>query len=168
MIDYANGGPTSTGNGCLLCGFHHREFDRMGWQVTMTNGVPEWTPPVWIDPQQLGNELTVRLPSGAAYAAAVEKEQRVLGFLAGRLPLPVPVVVALGRPGAGYPYPWSVRRWLSGETVDRTIDVANDAWQRARGWALWKALATMAGLSSPDPAGLQRHVLAEVLSDRVV
>jgi aminoglycoside phosphotransferase (APT) family kinase protein len=31
------------------------------------------------------------------------------------LPLPVPVPLAKGRPGAGYPYAWSVYPWLGGE-----------------------------------------------------
>lgn len=43
-----------------------------------------------------------------------------------------------------------------------------DTWRRARGWALWKALATMAGLSSPDPEGFQARVLTHVLADPVI
>lgn len=66
---------------------------------------------------RLGDDLSVRLPSAEGYAAAVEKEDRALRFLDGRLPVAVPAVVALGAPGPGYPFPWSVRRWLPGETV---------------------------------------------------
>ncbi|GGO47433.1 aminoglycoside phosphotransferase [Streptomyces daqingensis] len=65
----------------------------------------------------LGDSLTVRLPSAAGYAAQVEKEQRWLPVLAPQLPLPVPVPVAQGRPGAGYPFSWSVMRWLEGDTA---------------------------------------------------
>lgn len=253
---------------------------------------------------RLGDGLSVRMPSGQAYVAAVEKEERVLRFLGAELPRPVPSLVALGVPGAGYPHPWSVRNWLPGDTVENTpdldrhqlardlgevlrafrslatdagpaagrhshfrgchpsvhsdqVDVAlqelggqvdidlcreiwltattsvwrtdpvwyhgdfaegnllvedgrrlsavidfgacgigdpacdlvmawtyfsgeertvfreaaglgDDAWQRARGWALWKALATLAGLSSPDPEGIQTRILVEVLADPVV
>ncbi|MDP9819297.1 aminoglycoside phosphotransferase family protein [Spirilliplanes yamanashiensis] len=252
---------------------------------------------------RLGGELAVRLPSGEGYVAAVAKEDRWLPVLAGRLPLPVPEPVGAGRPGAGYPFPWSVRRWLPGEPLDaaegvdpagvardlggfltalraapaaggpaagrhcwfrgchpsvygdqvgRALDVLgdavdaaacravwaaaltsawaaapvwfhgdvapgnlltvggrlaavidfgtcgvgdpacdlviawtwlgpaerrvfraaagldDDAWRRARGWALWKALATMAGLSGPDPAGHQAAVLRRVLADPVI
>lgn len=252
---------------------------------------------------RLGDRLAVRLPSAEGYVAAVEKEDRCLPVLAGHLPLPVPEPVAVGRPAAGYPYPWSVRRWLPGDTVetatdlDRTrlardlggflsalrqasvrqgpaaglhsyfrgchpsaygdqveaalgkltgvVDIAaceavwassltsawplpptwfhgdvaignliatdgtlsavidfgtsgvgdpacdlvmawtyfegderkvfreavglpDDTWRRARGWALWKALVTMAGLSSPDPEGLQSRALVQVLADPVV
>ncbi|MEA2251898.1 MAG: hypothetical protein QOG70_2140 [Solirubrobacteraceae bacterium] len=64
---------------------------------------------------RLGSELTVRLPTGDWYAQQVDKEQRWLPVLAPRLPLPIPTPVARGEPGAGFPYPWSVYRWLDGE-----------------------------------------------------
>ena len=64
---------------------------------------------------RLGDELAVRLPSHARYAAQVEKEQAWLPRLAPGLPLPVPAPVALGEPDAGYPWRWSVNRWLAGE-----------------------------------------------------
>ena len=63
---------------------------------------------------RLGDELTVRLPTHAMYVPAVEKERRWLPVLAPQLPLPIPVPVAVGRPGPGYPFAWSVRRWLDG------------------------------------------------------
>jgi aminoglycoside phosphotransferase (APT) family kinase protein len=74
---------------------------------------------------RLGSALTVRMPSAEGYAAAVEKEQRWLPELAPRLPLPIPAPVAAGRPGEGYPFAWSVLRWLPGSTV-RPADVAED------------------------------------------
>jgi aminoglycoside phosphotransferase (APT) family kinase protein len=64
---------------------------------------------------RLGSELTVRLPSGDWYAQQVDKEQRWLPVLAPQLPLPIPTPVARGEPGSGFPYPWSVYRWLDGE-----------------------------------------------------
>jgi aminoglycoside phosphotransferase (APT) family kinase protein len=64
---------------------------------------------------RLGWELTVRLPSGDWYAEQVDKEQRWLPVLAPLLPLPIPEPVARGEPDAGYPYAWSVYRWLHGE-----------------------------------------------------
>ena len=64
---------------------------------------------------RLGSELTVRLPSGNWYAEQVAKEQRWLPVLAPQLPLPIPTPVARGEPGCGFPYPWSVYRWLDGE-----------------------------------------------------
>jgi aminoglycoside phosphotransferase (APT) family kinase protein len=67
----------------------------------------------------LGEEMSARLPSAPAYAAQVEKEHRWLPFLAPRLPLPIPRPVALGAPSTDYPLPWSVYRWLDGETASR-------------------------------------------------
>ncbi|MEU6721248.1 aminoglycoside phosphotransferase family protein [Nonomuraea sp. NPDC046802] len=249
---------------------------------------------------RLGEDLSVRLPSAEGYVVGVEKEERSLPVLAAHLPLPVPEVVATGLPGGGYPFPWSVRRWLPGDTVENTADIDrtklardlgglltalrkvpaergpaagrhswfrgchpsvygdqvelalkqlghevdaaaceavwadaltsawphpptwfhgdvavgnllaadgrlcavidfgtcgvgdpacdlvmawtyfggderpvfrqaagldDDTWRRARGWALWKALVSMAGLSSPDPEGFQSRVLLRVLHD---
>jgi aminoglycoside phosphotransferase (APT) family kinase protein len=65
----------------------------------------------------LGDDMTVRLPSGEWYALQVEKEQRWLPKLAPQLPLPIPVALAMGVPGCGYPWHWSVYRWLDGETA---------------------------------------------------
>jgi aminoglycoside phosphotransferase (APT) family kinase protein len=68
---------------------------------------------------RLGDELSVRLPTGDWYAKQVTKEQRWLPVLAPQLPLPIPVPVAQGSPGGSYPYSWSVYRWLDGEVAAR-------------------------------------------------
>jgi aminoglycoside phosphotransferase (APT) family kinase protein len=82
---------------------------------------------------RLGNELSVRLPSAAGYAAQVHKEHRWLPLLAPHLPKDIPVPVALGVPTADYPFHWSIYRWLEGEIaicaqgLDKTrlaVDVA--------------------------------------------
>jgi aminoglycoside phosphotransferase (APT) family kinase protein len=65
----------------------------------------------------LGEQMSVRLPSGPAYALQVEKEQRWLRRLAPLLPLPIPVPLAMGKPAEGYPWRWSVYGWLEGETA---------------------------------------------------
>ena len=67
---------------------------------------------------RLGDDLSVRLPTAAGYVAAVEKERRWLPTLAPRLPVAIPEVVASGSPDCGYPFPWSVRRWIEGERAD--------------------------------------------------
>ncbi|AFZ67706.1 aminoglycoside phosphotransferase family protein [Deinococcus peraridilitoris] len=64
---------------------------------------------------RLGNELAVRLPRIGWAVGSVHKEQRWLPMLAPLLPLPIPVPLAQGEPGEGYPSPWSVCRWLEGE-----------------------------------------------------
>jgi hypothetical protein len=49
---WTDGGPTDVDNMCLLCRYHHREFQRRGWQVQMHDGIPQWIPPPWIDPER--------------------------------------------------------------------------------------------------------------------
>jgi aminoglycoside phosphotransferase (APT) family kinase protein len=74
----------------------------------------------------LGDAMTVRLPTHESYVAAVDKEDTWLPVLAPALPVPIPVPLAKGAPGEGYPYSWSIRRWLDGETAnpDRIEDLA--------------------------------------------
>lgn len=52
VIPWERGGPTDVDNLCLVCRFHHREFERRGWQVRILAGVPEWIPPPSLDPAQ--------------------------------------------------------------------------------------------------------------------
>ena len=52
IIERQRGGPTTTDNGTLLCGFHHRNFENFGWSCTMINRIPKWIPPKWLDPTQ--------------------------------------------------------------------------------------------------------------------
>ena len=66
---------------------------------------------------RLGSRMSVRLPSAAEYALAIEKEHRWLPELAPRLPLPIPSALGKGGPGAGYPFAWSVYGWLDGTPV---------------------------------------------------
>jgi aminoglycoside phosphotransferase (APT) family kinase protein len=68
---------------------------------------------------RLGVDMTVRLPTAAGYVPAVAKENYWLPRLAPSLPITVPAVLAEGVPGEGYPFPWSVRGWLPGQTADR-------------------------------------------------
>ncbi|KQR54037.1 acetyltransferase [Leifsonia sp. Leaf336] len=72
---------------------------------------------------RLGDELSVRLPSARGYLEQVAKEHAWLPRLAPRLPLPIPVPVAKGEPGAGYPFPWSVYRWLPGTPLALAADL---------------------------------------------
>lgn len=78
---------------------------------------------------RLGDDMTVRLPTAEGYTPAVEKEHRWLPVLAPELPVPIPVPLGIGKPAEGYPYPWSIRRWLHGDTAnpDRIDDLATFA-----------------------------------------
>ncbi|MFD5825135.1 aminoglycoside phosphotransferase family protein [Lentzea sp. NPDC060358] len=64
---------------------------------------------------RLGDELAVRLPRIGWAANEAERDFGVIPGLAPHLPLAVPEPLALGEPAEGYPYRWSVVRWLPGE-----------------------------------------------------
>jgi aminoglycoside phosphotransferase (APT) family kinase protein len=66
---------------------------------------------------RLGDEMAVRLPRVAGAVGDVEKEQCWLPRLSPHLPLATPTPLGSGRPGEGYPWPWSVCRWLVGESA---------------------------------------------------
>ncbi len=55
---YANGGPTHTDNGVLLCWYHHRTLDNGHWQIRMIHGTPEIRGPHWYDPQGIWRPTT--------------------------------------------------------------------------------------------------------------
>ena len=63
---------------------------------------------------RLGDALAARLPRIHWAVGQADKEDTWLPRLAPALPLAVPAVLAHGAPGAGYPYPWAVYRWLGG------------------------------------------------------
>lgn len=79
---------------------------------------------------RLGQDLLVRLPSHARYVPQVEKEQRWLPVLASKLPLAIPTPVAMGQPGNGYPWPWSIYRWLEGSTASASTRIDRDDFAR--------------------------------------
>jgi aminoglycoside phosphotransferase (APT) family kinase protein len=64
---------------------------------------------------RLGAELSVRLPLTAGGVGALAWEERWLPRLAPLLPVRIPAVVARGEPAEGYPWAWSVHRWIEGE-----------------------------------------------------
>ena len=66
---------------------------------------------------RLGDELVVRLPRREVAVELLEHELRWLPELAPVLPLRIPAPVRAGRPGAGYPWAWTVCPWLPGEVV---------------------------------------------------
>ncbi|MDT0262592.1 aminoglycoside phosphotransferase family protein [Jatrophihabitans lederbergiae] len=67
---------------------------------------------------RLGTDMTVRLPTADHYAPAIDKEHRWLPVLAPPVPVEIPVCLAKGKPSDGFPYNWSVRNWITGETAD--------------------------------------------------
>ena len=100
---------------------------------------------------RLGEDLAVRLPSHERYVAGIAKEDAVLPLLAAHVTVPLPAPVATGRPTAEFPYPWSVRRWLPGETADRDPDLDRMRLARDVG-AFLRELRSVPAANGP-PAG---------------
>jgi aminoglycoside phosphotransferase (APT) family kinase protein len=95
-------------------------------QEIVSDQFPQWRDlPITPVPQsgwdnrtfRLGDQMLIRMPSAEKYASQVETEHKWLPFLTPHLPLPIPVPLVIGEPGFGYPWNWSVYRWLEGESV---------------------------------------------------
>ena len=66
---------------------------------------------------RLGDGLSVRLARREGPTEPGSRELDWLPKLAPRLPVEIPVPVAQGRPGGGYPWFWEIHTWVDGETV---------------------------------------------------
>lgn len=98
---------------------------------------------------RVGQTHLARLPTGEVYAQAVAKEHRWLPILARQLPVAVPEPIRLGRPGCGYPWPWSVYRWLPGEPA--STDPIDDLEAFARDIAIFlTALHRISTVGGPE------------------
>lgn len=82
----------------------------------------------------LGEDMTIRLPSGEEYAGQVAKEQYWLPKLAPHLPLSIPAPIAMGKPSKHYPWHWSIYKWIEGETasLERIADLPQFATSLAK------------------------------------
>ncbi len=100
---------------------------------------------------RLGDELAVRLPRIHWAVEQVEKEQRWLPVLAPRLPLAIPVPLAMGSPGEGYAWHWSVYPWLAGENA--TVERIGDERQAARDLAGFVAALRRIDATGGPPPG---------------
>ncbi|HEY6340181.1 MAG TPA: aminoglycoside phosphotransferase family protein [Bryobacteraceae bacterium] len=69
---------------------------------------------------RLGTKFAVRLPRRAVAAEIIRHEQTWLPTIASRLPIPIPSPLCVGVPGCGYPWFWSIVRWIEGEPADVT------------------------------------------------
>ncbi len=115
---------------------------------------PDWSalPLRRVEPQgtdnaifRLGDELSVRLRRRRGPTRPGGKEREWLPRLAPLLPCEIPVPVAQGRPGDGYPWFWEIHTWVEGENVP--VEEL-DAVQAARDLA-----AVVRALQEVDPAG---------------
>ena len=93
---------------------------------------------------RLGDDLVVRLPrvDGAAREQVVDRDW--VPRLAPYLPLAVPEQVAVGEPDDGYPFSWSVCRWIDGSNPGPGLplhDAAGD---------LGRFVAALSGIRGQD------------------
>ena len=113
---------------------------------------------------RLGADMAVRMPRIPGAVAQVAKEQRWLSALAPSLPLPIPLPLAMGEPGAGYPWEWSVYRWLPGDTP--TPDNVDDRHRLATDLARFISALHGIDTGSQERAGLLASYRGEPLSLR--
>src|SRR6185437_8002248 len=94
---------------------------------------------------RLGDELSVRLPRREGPTEPGSRELDWLPWLVPRLPVEIPVPVAQGGPGDGYPWFWEIHTWVEGETAPVE---AIDAIRAARDLA-----GLVGALQKLDPTG---------------
>jgi aminoglycoside phosphotransferase (APT) family kinase protein len=63
---------------------------------------------------RLGDEIVLRFPLQSTRRRALVAEQEAARRIAPHVPFEVPTPLAIGEPGAGYPYPWAAYRWIPG------------------------------------------------------
>jgi aminoglycoside phosphotransferase (APT) family kinase protein len=95
---------------------------------------------------RLGEQLSVRLPRRLGPETEDDFETTWLPVLASQLPFELPQPVARGRPGAGYPWYWSIHSWLDGETPDGPVELDDLV-------ALVAALQRIDTAGGPEPNG---------------
>jgi aminoglycoside phosphotransferase (APT) family kinase protein len=83
---------------------------------------------------RLGDDLALRFPRREGAALQTHKEYVWLPRLAPQLPVHVPLPLAEGEPDEGFPWPWTVCRWLEGTNprADNIADVHEFARQLAQ------------------------------------
>jgi aminoglycoside phosphotransferase (APT) family kinase protein len=113
---------------------------------------------------RLGDDLAVRLPRFRWTVGRVAKEQRWLPVLAPHLPLAIPVSLARGSPAEGYPWRWSVCRWLEGENA--TVAAFDDRCAAARDLARFLAALRRIDATGGPPAGSQNFYRGVPLAKR--
>ncbi len=113
---------------------------------------------------RLGGDLAVRLPRIQHAAERIEKEWLWLPRLGPYLPLRVPVPLARGSPGEGYPWEWTVCRWLVGENAARAR--LSDLSQAANDLARFILALRSIDLAGGPPPGTHNAFRGVALAER--
>lgn len=67
---------------------------------------------------RLGPDMLVRMPTAESYALKVSKEQQLLPRLKPYLTVPIPVPLKMGHSSDDYPFPFSIYKWIDGESAN--------------------------------------------------
>jgi aminoglycoside phosphotransferase (APT) family kinase protein len=67
---------------------------------------------------RIGPDLAIRLPRRTLAEPLLKNEQKWLSFLAPQLPIAIPVPLYCGTAALGYPFAWSLLKWLPGQAAD--------------------------------------------------
>lgn len=81
---------------------------------------------------RVGSGLAARLPRRRAAVSLLLNERRWLPAVAGGLKVSVPVPLRMGRPGCGYPWPWTLVPWIPGRPAHRVALQSDQAPRLAR------------------------------------
>jgi len=100
---------------------------------------------------RLGDEMVVRMPRRPGMEGVIEREQRWLPRLAPYLPVEIPTPLGIGQPAEGYPYAWSVYRWIDG--VNPTVGNIPDPHGLAREIAGFVRAMQQVDLPDGPPTG---------------
>jgi aminoglycoside phosphotransferase (APT) family kinase protein len=76
---------------------------------------------------RIGEEHVARMPRRESAVVLLANEQKWLPLLGPQLPLAVPIPLAIGQPGRGYPWPWSLLPYLPGEPADLGWPLSEEA-----------------------------------------
>lgn len=101
---------------------------------------------------RLGKDMLIRLPIAESYALKIQIEQDLLPQLSQHLSLKIPEPIRIGMPTEYYPYPFSIYRWIEGESAnhlqqdDKTLE--STAYQLAN---FLKELQSIDGIKTLPP-----------------
>lgn len=76
--------------------------------------------------------------------------------------------LAVGDPACDLAIAWTFFKDKSRDIFRKNLSLDNDTWARARGWTLWKALITAAGMTDPNNTESKQcwHIINEVINDQ--
>lgn len=107
---------------------------------------------------KLGDDMGLRLPLIRGAVSQVHKEWDWLGKLEPQLPASIPIPLAKGEPGLGYPYPWLIYPWIAGEDLQHASDVDLDG--AARDVASFVVALEKVDIAGNPPPGKRAGLLA--------